>query len=249
MQGSLLMGSWSDTFVASVVRGLTAGADPVDIEPMSAYMRHRFSFLGVRAPGQKVAVRAALAEAGRPIDEDEVRAAIDALWTFPGREHCYAGCHLAGHFAPKASPDFVDDVARWVTSDPWWDTCDPLARVCIGTVVRHHRALRPTMDRWLCGDDPWLVRSAIIHMGGWKDDIDRDWVFSACLSRGGDSDFSIRKAIGWILRDLAWVDPEAVGTFVEGAGAPVLSNLAKREALKNVGRRQDHTADRPVRRV
>ena len=229
------MGSWADTFVASVGSGLAARAVPADVEPMTAYMRHQFPFLGVKAPGQQAAVRAALAAAGRPSNENEVGAANDALWARPEREHRYAGCHLAGRFAPKASPEFVDHVARWVTTDPWWDTRDPLARRCVGQVVRHHRALRPTMDRWLAGDNGWLTRSAIIHMGGWKHDIDRDWVFTACLSRGEDPDFFIRNAIGWILRDLAWVDPDAVVAFVEGRGAPVRSSLSKREALKNVG--------------
>jgi 3-methyladenine DNA glycosylase AlkD len=109
-----------------------------------------------------------------------------------------------------------------------------MARSCVGQVVRRHPALRSTMDRWLAGDDLWLTRSALIHMGGWKDAIDRDWVFAACLARSADADFFIRKAIGWILRDLAWVDPAAVLAFVEGPGASVLSGLSKREALKNV---------------
>jgi len=56
----------------------------------------------------------------------------------------------------------------------------------------------------------------------------------ACLARAGEPDFFIRKAIGWILRDLAWVDPAAVVAFVEGPGAGVLSGLSRREALKNV---------------
>ena len=243
------MGPWADTFVASVVGTLGSGATPGDIQPMTAYMRHQFPFLGVKAPAQKAAVRAALCEAGRPTDEDEVVAAIDALWARPEREHRYAGCHLAGRFAPKASAEFVDHVARWVTTDPWWDTCDPLARRCVGQLARHHPAVRLTMDRWLSGDNVWLARGAIIHMGGWKTDIDRDWVFAACLSRAEDPDFFIRKAIGWILRDLAWVEPHAVVAFVEGPGA-VLSSLSKREALKNVGGvRTTQPSRRAVRRL
>ena len=92
------------------------------------------------------------------------------------------------------------------------------------------------MDRWLAGDDLWLTRTAIIHMGEWKEAMDRDWVSAACLAQAGHPDFFIRKAIGWILRDLAWVDPDAAVAFVEGPGAQVLSGLSKREALKNVGR-------------
>ncbi|MDQ6616018.1 MAG: DNA alkylation repair protein [Actinomycetota bacterium] len=202
---------------------------------MTAYMRNQFPFLGVKAPGQKAAFRAALAATGQPDDEEQVVAAIDVLWARPEREYRYGGCQLANRFAPKASPDFVRHAARWITTDPWWDTCDSLARHCVGRVVRRHQALRPMMDQWLTGDNLWLTRAAIIHMGGWKDAIDADWVFAACLARAQDRDFFIRKAIGWILRDLAKVDPDAVVAFVEGPGGTVLSSLSKREALKQVG--------------
>jgi 3-methyladenine DNA glycosylase AlkD len=84
--------------------------------------------------------------------------------------------------------------------------------------------------------DVWLIRAALIYMGGWKQDIDRDLVFAACLDRADHPDFFVRKAIGWILRDLAWVHPGGVVAFVEGPGAGVLSGLSKREALKNVRR-------------
>jgi 3-methyladenine DNA glycosylase AlkD len=227
------MASWAETYVAAVERELQAAAVPTDAGPMTAYMRHQFPFLGVKAPAQKAVARAASTEAGPPPAEADVVAAIDALWARPEREYRYAGCALAARFAPSAQADFVDHAARWITTEPWWDTCDPLARACVGPIVRRHPVLRATMDRWLAGDDLWLIRSALIHMGGWKQDIDRDWVFSACLARAGHPDFFVRKAIGWILRDLAWVDPEAVVAFVERPDAPVLSGLSKREALKN----------------
>lgn len=230
------MGDWPAAFVSAVADGLAAAAVPADAGPMTAYMRHQFPFLGVKAPAQKAVVRAALAASGPPQDEDEVVAAVDALWRRRAREHRYAGCLLAARWAPKASPALVDHVARWITTDPWWDTCDALARNCAGEVVRRHPARRPAMDQWLHGDDLWLIRSALIHMGAWKTDIDRDWVFAACLAQAGHPDFFVRKAIGWILRDLAWVDPGAVVAFVDGPGAGVLSGLSRREALKNVRR-------------
>ena len=228
------MTGWSAAFVSAVVDGLGGAAVAADADPMTAYMRNQFRFLGVKAPAQKTVFRSALATAGPPVDDAAVITAIDTLWERPEREHRYVGCLLSGRFAPKASPAFVNHIVRWITTDPWWDTCDPLARGCAGQVVRHHPELRRTMDRWLAGDDLWLIRAALIHMGGWEHDIDRDWVFAACLASADHPDFFVRKAIGWILRDLAWVDPDAVVAFVEGPGAPVLSSLSKREALKNV---------------
>jgi 3-methyladenine DNA glycosylase AlkD len=227
------VGVWAETFVDEVVAGLAAAADRDRAGPMRAYMRDQFAFLGVPAPAQAAVLRQALAASGRPRDEAEVVAAVDALWDRPEREHRYVGCGLVRRFAPRASAGFVGPIGRWITTDPWWDTCDVLARRGVGEVVRRHPERRTTMDEWLAGDDRWLIRAALLHMGGWKGDIDRDWVFAACLDRADHPDFFIRKAIGWILRHLAWVDPEAVSAFVEGPGA-ALSPLSKREAVKNI---------------
>ncbi len=68
-------------------------------------MRHQFPFLGVKAAGQKAAVRAALATAaaGPPPNEAEVVAAVDALWARREREYRYAGCDLLGRCASRLS--------------------------------------------------------------------------------------------------------------------------------------------------
>ena len=47
------------------------------------------------------------------------------------------------------------------------------------------------------------------------------------------AEFFLQKAIGWALRQHAWTDPDEVIRYVtKHRGA--LSNLSKREALKNV---------------
>lgn len=84
-----------------MVSGLADAAVAADVGPMSAYMRHQFPFLGVKAPARKAAVRTAFAAAGPPIDEVEVVLAVDMLWALPEREYRYVGCLLAGRFAPR----------------------------------------------------------------------------------------------------------------------------------------------------
>ena len=51
-------------------------------------------------------------------------------------------------------------------------------------------------------------------------------------SRHG-SEFFIRKAIGWALRQYARIDPDWVKAFVETRGSQ-LSGLSRREALKHL---------------
>ena len=50
-----------------------------------------------------------------------------------------------------------------------------------------------------------------------------------------DSEFFIRKAIGWALRDLAWANPGEVDRYVCALGYR-LSALSRREATKHLAR-------------
>ncbi len=90
------------------------------------------------------------------------------------------------------------------------------------------------MDSWISAENLWVVRTALLFQLGAKEATDTERLFSYCLQRAGDSDFFIRKAIGWALRQHARTDPAAVSRFVS-THADVLSPLSQREALKHMG--------------
>lgn len=120
-----------------------------------------------------------------------------------------------------------------ITTKSWWDTVDSVATKTVGALVRAHPELARAMDQWIDADDRWLARTAVIHQLGSKAATDCDRLFAYCERRASDTDFFIRKAIGWALREYAKTDGPAVQRFVaDHAGA--LSNLSKREALKNI---------------
>ena len=54
---------------------------------------------------------------------------------------------------------------------------------------------------------------------------------STRFAAAGDTEFFIRKAIGWALRQYARTDPDAVRAFVE---RHEFSGLTRREALKHL---------------
>ena len=167
-------------------------------------------------------------------------AAVD-LWAFPEREYQYVGCRIVNRHTASGgtSAGFLATVQRLLTTKPWWDTVDTLATRSVGDLVRQHPSLRTTMDEWLVGDDMWLTRSALLHMNRWKATTDQAWLFAACLRRSADTDFFVRKAIGWALREHSKVDQAAVVTFVEQHDE--LSGLSRREALMWLERRRRRT--------
>jgi 3-methyladenine DNA glycosylase AlkD len=89
------------------------------------------------------------------------------------------------------------------------------------------------MDEWIADEDLWVARTALLHQLRYKDATDADRLFAYCLLQSGHSDFFIRKAIGWCLREYAKTDPGAVRSFVAESGSR-LAPLSVREALKNL---------------
>ena len=73
----------------------------------------------------------------------------------------------------------------------------------------------------------------MLHQLGWRQATDRERLFGAALTLAGETDFFIRKAIGWALRDFARSEPQAVVDFLNGPGSR-LSSLSRREAGKHL---------------
>ena len=88
------------------------------------------------------------------------------------------------------------------------------------------------MRVWATDPDMWVRRSAIICQLQHKADTDLDLLTGVIEANQEDSEFFIRKAIGWALRDYARTDGDWVRAFVQAH--PDLSPLSRREALKHL---------------
>jgi 3-methyladenine DNA glycosylase AlkD len=211
---------------------LEALADPVRAEPMAAYLRDQFPFLGIGTPTRRSALRAAWTALPAPTGADLAEAAR-VLWARPHREFQYAGCDLLGRWIKVAGPDLlVPDVEYLITHRSWWDSVDSLRSVAVGPLVAAYPELVGVMRRWIDSDDRWLVRSAIIHQLGYGPRTDADLLFDFCARRAKDREFFIAKAVGWALRTYARHAPDDVRAFA--TAHPELTPLARREALKHL---------------
>ena len=90
------------------------------------------------------------------------------------------------------------------------------------------------MREWSVSPNLWKRRRSIICQVGRRRSIDLRLLYDCIEANFADRDFFIRKAIGWALRDYAWVDPDEVVRYV-AVNETRLSGLSRREALKNVG--------------
>jgi 3-methyladenine DNA glycosylase AlkD len=216
------------TYVKAVEAAFTPLSDSERAKTMAAYMKHHFQFLGIATPERRKATKGI----AKP-ELADITAIARALWKRKEREYHYVAVDLLASTAKKLDPwatlALIEELAL---THSWWDSVDGLASVG-STILRHHADARDVVWEWSAHTSFWINRLAILHQNGWGDMTDKNVLFKLCLAHAHNEEFFIRKAIGWALRDYAWIHPQAVQAFVE-ANRGKLSALSAREALKNV---------------
>ena len=222
-----------EQLAAQIQHTLAALADPARAVAMRAYLREQFPFLGIPTPARRAALKPLL-----KVDFDQKRllTAAEQLWRLPEREYRYAAIDLLARHVGRLDLGAVAPLLALAQREPWWETVDGLAGI-VGDVVHAARRNDPdaqiTMDAALRHDCLWVRRIAMIHQLGWRLETDTARLFAYAEALAPESDFFIRKAIGWALRDYARWNPQAVRDFVTAMGER-LSPLSAREATRRI---------------
>lgn len=153
------------------------------------------------------------------------------------REEWYAARALLHHrlYRDQRTPAALPLYEELIVGGAWWDVVDEVATGALRDLLAAHpQELGAAMREWSVSPNLWKRRSSIICQVGRRRSIDLRLLYDCIEANFADRDFFIRKAIGWALRDYAWVDPDEVVRYV-AVNETRLSGLSRREALKNVG--------------
>ncbi len=210
-----------------VTAALSAVADPAKAPGMQAYMKSQMLFLGVQKAARTRALRPVFAATA--LDHPALISEAGQLWDGAQyREQRYAALALLR--VPRyqrmlGAPD-TDFLRHLISSGAWWDLVDEIATKLV-------RSIRTELDirGWALDDDMWIRRAAILCQVGAKEGTDPALLRDAIEPNAADRRFWITKAIGWALRDYAYVDPDWVRRFVSGHE---LAPLSVREATKHL---------------
>lgn len=220
-------------YVVFVSDALNAHADPKRALEMKAYLRNQFEFLGIQTPTRRSIFKVL---PKLPKDAPLILQIANELWKKPEREFRYVACDLLSQNAQVFGLEDLPAIKKLLQQDSWWETVDSLSGA-IGDIVLkekiNHLNSQAIMDEWLQDSDFWVRRSAMIHQLGWKAQTDQERLSNYALALSGESEFFIRKAIGWAFRDYARHDPVFVKSFMK-KNASQFSNLTVREATKHL---------------
>ena len=201
---------------------------------MERYLLNRYAFLGLPAPVRRNAVKTLIAQPWQ--SSRHLLNAAHLLWGKTSREYRYTAIDLLMRHHHLLSIGDIPVLRELLENESWWETVDGLTSV-VGAVLHERERLagngHALMDEWVEDGNFWVRRAAMLHQRGWRLDTDQRRLFCYAKQLGGDTEFFVRKAIGWALRDFARWDAESVRRFVQ-CNEPILSPLTVREAMKHL---------------
>jgi len=180
-------------------------ADPAKVPAMEAYMKNKFSFLGVQKPILKK-----IDFIKDPIDWTFV----EECWQKPYREFQYIAMDYLDKKKKELRPEDFPKLKQLAQTKSWWDSIDQLDLI-MGEITFHYPETKQVMLDWSKDQDFWLRRIAIDHQLMCKDLTDTDLLAEVICNNFGQTEFFINKAIGWSLRNYSKVNPDWVGAFID----------------------------------
>ncbi len=222
----------AQTIINALIEQFTRHASSSTAESQQAYMLHQFSYFGIPTPLRR-SLQKQIFKEYKINSYDQLISIIGAMWHHEKRELHYAAMELAYHYRALWQPDILSHFKKMIETNSWWDTVDYIASKLVGTLLLQHSNLIDYMDRWITDSNKWVRRSALIFQLSYKQKTDTHRLFSYCEQQLHDTDFFIRKAIGWALRQYSKTDPTIVKKFVEKHHA-TMSRVTYNEAVKYI---------------
>jgi 3-methyladenine DNA glycosylase AlkD len=198
------------------------------------YLKSDLEHLGTTV-GENRAIVRAFAREHAELAHDQLCSLIRALWSRRIFD-CRLACGLMLEAYPElVAPADLDMLKELIEDSHTWALVDLFAADVIGKLLLRHPDAAPQLDPWAADPDFWVRRSALLsQLRPLKDGAPFDRFGRYADAMLDEREFFIRKAIGWVLRDIAKRNPDAVYEWLAPRIARA-SGVTVREAVKYLG--------------
>jgi 3-methyladenine DNA glycosylase AlkD len=198
-----------------------------------AYLKSDLEFIGVAAKPLRAVARAFLADHPH-LDRMQLINLVQALWQRPVFELKAVAVALLERRTNDLVIADLELVERLLRRSQTWALVDWLCtKVAAPLVERDSLTTRAVLERWSRDEDFWIRRASMLaQLPALRAGAGDFELFSSFASRmAGEKEFFIRKAIGWVLRDVSKKRPHlAYGFLARHLGE--VSGLTLREGYK-----------------
>jgi 3-methyladenine DNA glycosylase AlkD len=196
-------------------RRYRAAGTPARAKGTKAYLKSDLRFYGTTMPD----IRAAASDFAREHPEltrRELREIVSELWSTDVFELRSAGVALLSKYAELLAERDLPWLLGFVRRSKTWAHVDWLAADVIGGVVGESRTALRRLPIWARDGNFWVRRTALLAQLRQLSHGAGDFALFARLAAPmlGDREFFIRKAIGWVLREVSKKRPKLVFEFL-----------------------------------
>ena len=220
----------SANHVAALRAQLEALGNPGRAVHEKRYLKSELEFLGVGMPGLRKIAKAFVR--ANMLDHDQLLDLTQALWKHRVHELRALAVGILELQHQQLSAADLPALIALVREAKTWALVDWIATKVIGPLSDDPKA-RKQIDAWARDKDFWVRRTALLchHDALLQGRGDFDHFARLAVPMLSETEFFIRKAIGWVLRSTAKRTPERAYAFVE-KHARELSGLSFREATR-----------------
>jgi 3-methyladenine DNA glycosylase AlkD len=212
--------------------------DPVRATGEKAYLKSDLEFIGTGVPF----IRSTAKRFGRAfpsLAHADLVEVVEALWQPPIHELRSLAIAILEVYRDRLVPADLALIETILRQCKTWAHVDWLAVKVAGPLIDRSPDGGTVLERWSRDPWMWLRRSALLaHLetlragGGDFEDFER-----LAVGMLDEKEFFIRKAIGWILRDVSRKRPELAYRFLDTHLAEV-SGLTLREGARHLPEQQ-----------
>jgi 3-methyladenine DNA glycosylase AlkD len=193
------------------------------------YLKSELDFLG-SSLGDIRRVTKTVARSAQ-LEHDGLIALVEELWSVPVFECRMAAVVLLALHALELGPNDLSVIEGLIRESKIWALVDGLAGDVVGEIALHH-GIKRRLDRWAGDNDFWLRRSSLLAE---LKPLRRGYPFRPFAARADamldETEFFIRKAIGWVLRETSKKRPQEVYEWL-APRTNRASGVTVREAVK-----------------
>jgi len=198
------------------------------------YLKSDLEFIGVTVPDLRRAGKEAVK--GYPgLDQQAAVAWAAALWREPVFERRAAAVEILRIAGRQLRGSDLAAVETLIRDARTWALVDSLAGDVAGGIALRDPSSWPRIDAWATDEDFWVRRSALLALlpgiRAGQPDLGRLERYAASML--AEKEFFIRKAIGWVLREVSKRDPQWVADWT-ARHATVISGVTFREAVRRL---------------
>jgi 3-methyladenine DNA glycosylase AlkD len=224
----------ADAAASTVVGLLRPLGSQARAEQEKRYLKSDLEFFGVTVPDLRRAVKGAV-KAYPGLDRQAAVAWAVALWREPVFERRVAAVEILSMAGKQLQAGDLAAVEALIRDARTWALVDPLAGDVAGRIALRDPSSWPRIDAWAADEDFWVRRSALLALlpgiRAGQPDLGRLERYAAMML--AEKEFFIRKAIGWVLRELSKRDPRWVAEWT-AAHVTVISGVTFREAVRRL---------------